>query len=258
MKLVALESDPNHQWSLTRTLRQAGYHCRGYQTVHALMESPWAEEADLAIIDGDGVHLDMRLIERLRQRFWSDRPMLFIGSRDYQFGHIARDGDGRLVRPISASSLLKCVRATLGRAWDRYANLDTVRFGQYLFEPHGRSVLINGARVALTRKEYSLALLLFRNLSRPVSRVYIAGCVWRHDERINTRTMTTHISAIRAKLRFRENADYVLIPIYNYGYRLDPAIRYPLMSDERNGDSPGPMLTDECQVDSGLSVESTS
>ncbi|MGQ7935371.1 response regulator transcription factor [Paraburkholderia sp. D1E] len=231
MKLVALEIDPNHQWSLTRALRQAGYHCRGYQTVQTLMDSPWAEEADLAVIDGDAMHLDRQLIERLRQRFCSGRPMLFIGSRNYQFDQVVRDEDGRLVGPVSTSRLLTCVRTTLARAWDSYANLDTVRFGPYLFEPEGRSALISGTRVALTRKEYLLALLLFRNLSRPVSRVYIAGCVWRHDERINTRTMTTHISAIRSKLQLRENADYVLIPIYNYGYRLDPVIRYPLSAN---------------------------
>jgi DNA-binding response OmpR family regulator len=68
-------------------------------------------------------------------------------------------------------------------------------------------------------------LLLFRNLARPVSRVYLAGSVWRHDERINARTMTAHISAIRSKLELRADADFAITPIYNYGYRLDPVRR---------------------------------
>jgi DNA-binding response OmpR family regulator len=87
-------------------------------------------------------------------------------------------------------------------------------------------VLVGETRVPLTQKEYQLALILFRNLARPVSRVYLAGAVWRHNERINARTMTAHISAIRSKLQLRDDGDFVLTPIYNYGYRLDPVSGY--------------------------------
>lgn len=225
MKLVTLENDPDDSWSLTHALRHAGYHCRGYRTLNALIGSPWVQEADLAIIDGDGMNLDRRLIACLAQEFWPDRPMLFVGNPDYRFDEVVRRKDEYLVKPVSARNLIARVRATLSRTWDRDPNPDIVQFGRYLFEPDGRSVMVGCTRVALTHKEYQLALLLFRNLSRPVSRVYIAGCIWRHDERINARTMTAHLSAIRSKLQLRADADYALTPIYNYGYRLDPVIR---------------------------------
>jgi len=95
-----------------------------------------------------------------------------------------------------------------------------MQFGPYRFERAGNAVTIEGTRVLLTRKEYALALLLLRSLSNPLSRVYIAEKVWSRDERINARTMTTHLSMIKSKLKFSQYG-YRLIPIYNYGYRLD-------------------------------------
>jgi DNA-binding response OmpR family regulator len=220
MKLVTLEKDPDNPWSLANMLRQAGYHCRGYRSVNALVESPWVEECDLAIIDVDQMKLDRRLIAYLSQTFWPNRPMLFVGDEAPQPESLARD-DTYLTRPISARGLVACVKAALSRTWDRYADSEVVQFGRYRFDSDGHGVRVGETCVALTQKEYLLALLLFRNLAKPVSRVYLAQSVWRHDERINARTMTAHISAIRSKLQLRGNGEYALNPIYNYGYRLD-------------------------------------
>jgi DNA-binding response OmpR family regulator len=223
MKLVTLENDPDNSWSMNNTLRHAGYHCRGYYSIDALLESPWAAESDLAIVDSDG--LDQGLLVYLAQTLSPDRPMLFVGNDERRPGALPRDEDAYLLKPVSARGLVACVKSTLSRAWDGYATSGTTEFGRYVFETHGHSVLVGGRRVPLTQKEFQLALLLFRNLARPVSRVYLAGSVWRHDERINARTMTAHISAIRSKLELRADGDFAITPIYNYGYRLDPVRR---------------------------------
>lgn len=225
MKLVTLEKDPDNPWSLANMLRRAGYHCRGYCNINALVESPWVEECDLAIIDPHELKLDRRIVGYLAQTFWSERPMLFVGDAGRRSRTLARNEDIYLAKPVSTRAVIACVKATLARTWDRYANSDAVQFGRYRFELEGRGVLMDGKHVPMTQKEYLLALLLFRNLERPVSRVYIAETVWRHDERINARTMTAHVSTIRTKLELRADAEYALSPIYNYGYRLDPVRR---------------------------------
>jgi DNA-binding response OmpR family regulator len=236
MKLVTLENDPDNPRSMAAMLRQAGYHCRGYGTPHALVDSPWVVEADLAIVDTDAMKLDKRLISYLAEIFWPEQKMLLVGSDERRLSQMIRDKDGFLLKPVSARGLAASVKTMLSKTWDGYAIATTTRFGRYVFEPagetHGRSVLVGEARVPLTQKEYQLALILFRNLSRPVSRVYLAGAVWRHDERINARTMTAHVSAIRSKLQLRDDADFVLTPIYNYGYRLDPVSPHQMQSQQ--------------------------
>jgi DNA-binding NtrC family response regulator len=68
MKLVTLENDSDNSWSMNNTLRHAGYHCRGYYSIDALLESPWAAESDLAIIDSDGLDKGCSRILRKRSR----------------------------------------------------------------------------------------------------------------------------------------------------------------------------------------------
>jgi DNA-binding response OmpR family regulator len=223
MKLVTLENDPDNSWSLNNILRQAGYHARGFSNVDEFLESPWSAESDLAIIESDG--LDKGLIDFVAETLWPERPMLLIGSDEHALAALTRADDAYLLKPVSVRGLVASVKSVLSKAWDKYAHTGSMEFGAYRFDARERSVQVDGKRVALTHKEFQLALLLFRNLERPVSRVYIAEIVWRHDERINARTMTAHISAIRSKLQLGADSDYAITPIYNYGYRLDPVLR---------------------------------
>jgi DNA-binding response OmpR family regulator len=80
---------------------------------------------------------------------------------------------------------------------------------------------VNDIPVDMTHKEFSLALLLFNNLGRPLSRAYILESVWSRDIEIPTRTIDTHISRVRSKLALVPANGYRLAPVYSYGYRLE-------------------------------------
>ena len=94
-----------------------------------------------------------------------------------------------------------------------------LQFGAYKFETRAGRITINDEPVEMTQKEFDLALLLFRNLGRPLSRAYILEAVWSRDVDIPSRTMDTHISRVRSKLELRPENGYRLAPVYSYGYR---------------------------------------
>ena len=77
------------------------------------------------------------------------------------------------------------------------------------------------AQIDMTQKEFHLALLLFRNIGRPLSRGHIREEVWGHDSDVPSRTMDTHVSRVRTKLGLRPEDGYLLAPVYSYGYRLE-------------------------------------
>jgi DNA-binding response OmpR family regulator len=94
-------------------------------------------------------------------------------------------------------------------------------FGDYEFDLGRKHVLVKGNPVSLTQKEFELALLLFRHLSRPLSRAHLLDMIWKQATDIPSRTMDTHVSMLRAKLGLRPENGYRLTPIYGYGYRLE-------------------------------------
>ncbi len=61
-------------------------------------------------------------------------------------------------------------------------------------------MVVRGTAVAVTQKEFDLALLLFQHLSRPLSRAHILDVIWKQATEIPSRTMDTHVSMLRSKL----------------------------------------------------------
>ena len=223
MRIVTLELDPDACSSLNRTLKLAGYHSKGYSTGDTLRRTVRAGAFDLAILDWDVEDArNTSMLDFLRQSLPFEWQIIFVINRpeDEKALESLRWPHSYLVKPMLVSSLLARVRSFLQHTWRSEPCNNEMQFGPYRFEPASNAVDIEGTRVMLTRKEYALALLLLRSLANPLSRVYIAGKVWSHDERINARTITTHLSMIKSKLKFSEYG-YRLMPIYNYGYRLD-------------------------------------
>ncbi len=73
----------------------------------------------------------------------------------------------------------------------------------------------------LTQKEFQLAVLMLRNVGKPLSRGHIREMVWGRGSDVPSRTMDTHVSRVRTKLDLRPEHGYLLAPVYSYGYRLE-------------------------------------
>jgi DNA-binding response OmpR family regulator len=82
-------------------------------------------------------------------------------------------------------------------------------------------VIAAGSTVNLTQKEFDLALLFFRHLGRPLSRAFIRESIWMQEADVPSRTVDTHVSRVRSKLRLRPENGFRLLPVYNFGYRLE-------------------------------------
>lgn len=93
-------------------------------------------------------------------------------------------------------------------------------FAGYTFVRVSHVVVFGEHRVALRPLEYELALYLFTNHGRLVSREEIWKNLWQRSPKSNMRTIDAHISKLRRLLRINESDLFCLESIHGKGYRL--------------------------------------
>lgn len=91
----------------------------------------------------------------------------------------------------------------------------------YAIDHDKHCVMVDGAPVKLTRKEFEVACLLFSNIGAAQSRNQLLQKLWQHAQHWDTRTIDTHVSRVRRKLDIGPHRGWQISTIYGYGYRLE-------------------------------------
>ncbi|WP_448581839.1 response regulator transcription factor [Thermaurantiacus sp.] len=224
----AVVDDDRAQAELVRTLLEdSGHHCDMMTSGRMLISRLRHETYDLVVLDWcmpgfDGVEV-LRL---LRQGPYSGTPVLMLTSRadhaDVVRG-LEAGADDYIVKPLVPEVFLARVEAIHRRAAMQRPAAPVVTFGPYSFDRAKETVRFHDREVKLTSKEFALALTFFENLARPLARSWLLETVWGTAADIESRTLDTHVSKIRAKLHLRAESGYRLLPVYSHGYRLERA-----------------------------------
>jgi DNA-binding response OmpR family regulator len=150
-------------------------------------------------------------------------PTIIIGGpaaeRDIVSG-LTRGAADYILKPLQDDVLTGRVKALLRRVYGDMAKSSVERVGHYAFDIENQKITVAGVPVATTAKEFALALLLFRNLHRPLSRNQIVETVWGHASDPSSRTLDAHVSQIRNRLNIRPEHGFRLSSVYSFGYRL--------------------------------------
>ncbi|WP_321915989.1 MULTISPECIES: response regulator transcription factor [Paraburkholderia] len=225
MRIAVLDYDPGQSRFVYEALTAAGHDCHVFAEGGALIQRMQRETFDLVTLDWNVVDIPGdAVLAWIRNNVDSNLPVLFMASRTgaQDAVHALNAGaDDYVTKPIAASLLLARVSSLLRRTFQQEAAATSQQFGEYLFDIREGKLFRHGTCLPVTRKEFQLSLLLFRNLARPLSRAQIRATVWKQLTDIPTRTLDTHISTVRVKLGLRPENGYCIVPIYGYGYRLD-------------------------------------
>ncbi len=206
-------------------LDEEGHNCKFYQTGKDFIKALGRESFDLAILDWELPDLSgAEVLLQMRKQLDWPMPVLFATNRDEESDivYALRAGaDDYMVKPVKRNEMLARLTA-LGR---RFGNLETdqtrVNTEPYKMDSVELQVNFDNESIQLTRKEFDLALFLFRNPGRLLSRGHIMESVWGQNAELNTRTVDTHVSAIRQKMKIAPERGWRLVSIYGYGYRLE-------------------------------------
>ncbi|MDB5802709.1 MAG: hypothetical protein JWN73_31 [Betaproteobacteria bacterium] len=226
MRIALLEDDPDQAAILNAWLTEAGYRCRVFTTGHDYLREIARESYDLHILDWNVPDVSgEEALKILRERVVDPVPVMFVTARDSEEDvvHILTLGaDDYLAKPLRRAETLARVAALTRRGRPRETPEGTLVCPPFTFRLATRGIEHNGELLDMTPKDFELALYMFRNAGKLLSRAHILESVWGKTATLDTRTVDTHISRIRRKLDLNgEETGWRLVSVYLQGYRLE-------------------------------------
>jgi DNA-binding response OmpR family regulator len=225
MRLAILDEDRAFCAHVSNLMLKAGHLTLAFRNGKSMLQELRHDSFDLVLLDWSLRDTSgNEVLGWVREHLDPSPPVILItarvGENDIVAGLMA-GADDYITKPIQDNVLKARVEAVLRRVYGRSGKRSTEVYGEHAFDVPQRKLTISGNLIVTTAKEFTLALLLFRNLARPLSRKYIMESVWGHGPDMMSRTLDAHISQIRGRLGLQPENGLRLSSVYSFGYRLE-------------------------------------
>lgn len=221
-RILVIEDDMLLSRRLRQALEQAGHQVTVEMTLKGAFHRNETEAfelmlVDLTLPDGSGLQFCRSLREK-----GSRIPLLIIS------GHVDDDSleegfeagaDDYIKKPFSERELLARIKCALREPLRRD---EQIRIGSVLILLDQRRVMVDGKIIELKRREFDIFTYLIRNVGAVVSREKIIATL-NANEDLDDRTVDSHLSHIRGRLRKSGVSKIHIHSVYGVGYRLEVA-----------------------------------
>jgi len=224
LRIALLEDDPDQSALLQRWLGEDAHDVHAFASGREIMRTAGRESYDLFVLDWQVPDVPgTEVLKWIRAHLSKTVPVLFVTVRDSEedIVHALEEGaDDYMIKPVRRQELLARLHALLRRAYPREEE-PLLSFPPFEVDVQRSEIRRAGAKIDMTPKEFELASVLFRNVGRLMSRGHLQELVWGRSADLVTRTVDTHISQVRKKLDLKPESGFRVVPVYNYGYRLE-------------------------------------
>lgn len=219
-KILLVEDDPVLGRGLMVTLKSGGHDVFWEANLENARVREAMSECDLILLDvnlpdGSGFNFARELRGR-----GSRLPIIMLTARtdeDSVVMGIEAGANDYIRKPFSTKELLARIRSQLRVPFQRE---DQIRNGPVLILFSQRKVLINNQEVEFNRREFDIFSHMVKNAGAIQSRDQVLTAVGV-DDSILDRTIDSHFSHIRSKLKKHDIKNITIRSVYGVGYKLE-------------------------------------
>ena len=150
-----------------------------------------------------------------------ETPIIMLSARGEEYDKLLGFElgiDDYVVKPFSPKELMARVNAVLARGKSIIKEKDRFSVGGLVIDLTGRRVIVDGATVSMTPKEYDLLFYMVKNKGIALSRERLITEVWGYDYFGDDRTLDTHIKMLRQNLgKYRG----YIVTLRSMGYKFE-------------------------------------
>jgi len=159
------------------------------------------------------------------ERFAERAPVIVLGHEQAdpvdRIHALRRGADDYLPGPFDYQELVERIRAVLRRVAPRGG--EVLVAGELTVDTRTRDARLRDCRIRLSQKEYELLVVLAREPRRVFTKAELLHDVWEYRANSRTRTLDSHASRLRRKLRDAGAVVDLVENVWGVGYRLLPS-----------------------------------
>jgi len=221
--ILVVDDEPTIAEVVARYLARAGYETRIATDGPSAVAAAAVRRPDLVVLDIMLPGLDgLEVMRRLRADSDERVPVILLTAKGEEADRVVglRQGaDDYVVKPFSPRELVARVDAVLRRSDSGPERQEPMRFDGLEIDPATRRVVVRGADVELTAREFDLLLFLAQHQDQVFSRDQLMDRVWEFSFYSDTTTVTVHVRRLRAKIEADAANPRWLQTVWGVGYR---------------------------------------
>jgi len=223
--ILLIEDNRGYATMLASNLEREGYEVVVAATGADGLERARTGRPDLIILDLMlPVMNGFTVLQRLRDE-GHHTPVLVmtaLGTEEEKLRGFGLGADDYVVKPCGLLEILARVRALLKRGGATLDAKAETSVGDLSIDFAARTVHRAGETITLRPKEFDLLAALVRHRGRVLSRAELLREVWGYTSGTQSRTVETHLAALRERLGDDPQSPRYIVTVRRAGYRLSP------------------------------------